>query len=48
LIDFIVIAIAIFLSADISCAQYSIFNAETFDSKNIEIKADETSFDKKN
>jgi lipopolysaccharide export system protein LptA len=48
LIDFIVIAITIFLSADISCAQYSIFNAETFDSKNIEIKADETSFDKKN
>jgi lipopolysaccharide export system protein LptA len=48
LIDFIVLVGAVFLSADISCAQYSIFGAETFDSKNIEIKADETSFDKKN
>jgi lipopolysaccharide export system protein LptA len=37
------------LNANIICAQtVSLFGSETFDAKNIEIKADETSFDKKN
>jgi lipopolysaccharide export system protein LptA len=49
LINFIVLVGFVLLSANSACAQtIPLFNLGTFDSQNIEIKADETSFDKKN
>jgi lipopolysaccharide export system protein LptA len=49
LINFVVLVGVITLSANIICAQtVSLFGSETFDGRNIEIKADETSFDKRN